>query len=64
MYMIYTIKPLPLDSSTSDVKRIVKGKFSGTIGLIPLSARAPCPISRRINGFKRPISLVAYGGNS
>lgn len=55
---------LPLDSSTSEVRRIVNGKSFGTIDLRLFSARAPCPISLLPKDPVWPISLVAYGGNS
>lgn len=55
---------LPLDSRTSEVSLIVNGKSVGTIALNPFSAKAPWPISLLWNGAERPISFVAYGGNS
>lgn len=55
---------LPLDSNTSEVSLMVKGKSLGTDGIKPFSARAPCPISRLPIGPIFPVSLVAKGGNS
>lgn len=58
------IEDEPLLSSTSEVKRIVNGKFSGMFAFNAFSANEPCPISLLPMGPNLPISFVAKGGNS
>jgi len=58
-----TCYALPFDSKTLLVNLMVKGKSFGIIGRKAFSARAPCPISRRLSR-PIPVSLVAYDGNS
>ena len=50
----------PLDESTSDTSRSVYGNssMSGMTGTSAFSARAPCPISRRLGPRMKPVSPV------
>jgi hypothetical protein len=54
----------PLDSRMSDTTRIVYGKSSvlGTTGTSARSARAPCPMSRRLGPRMNPASPTLKGG--
>ena len=54
----------PFDSRMSDTTRIVYGTSSwlGIIGASARSARAPCPISRRLGPRMKPASPTENGG--
>jgi len=54
----------PFDPIASLTWRIAYGNSSrvGSTGMSARSARAPCPISRRLGEPTRPVSPVEYGG--
>ncbi len=54
----------PLELNASDTCRMAYGNSSmlGSTGIRARSARAPCPISRRLGEPTRPVSPVEYGG--
>src|SRR2546421_2043239 len=58
------IEDEPLDSRMSETIRIVYGNSSwlGTIGTSARSARAPCPMSRRLGPRMNPASPTENGG--
>src|SRR3989344_3263012 len=54
----------PLDARHSETMRIVYGKISfvGKTARSDFSARAPCPVIRRLNPPTRPVSPTLNGG--
>src|SRR3990167_7569312 len=54
----------PLEARHSETMRIVYGNFSlvGSTARNAFSARAPCPVIRRLNPPTRPVSPTENGG--